>query len=490
MPGLVGILKRQNQAPDTKKLLAKMCQVIKHEDWYRTETFLNQSIGVGRVSLGILNPEPQPIFNGDKNLCIMMEGEVYDYENLKQELISKGHEFLVDNDPEFILHLYEEYGKEFVHKVNGSFILLIWDREKQELLIVNDRYGSRPLYYAEYNGYFLCGSEVKTILEDKTFKKIVDDRAVADFFSFGYILGDKTFFKGIKLLPPASIMRCNKDRVFVEKYQDFCFNEKYEEHPEEYYVDRLSKLILKAIDRRMRGKHKIGVLLSGGLDSRIIVASIDKKYYPIHTYTFGESLNCDDVRIAKIIADKFGISHHYLKIGPKYLIDYGKKVVWLTDGMLNVIDSHGISVLHQIKRDSKVCLGGVNGDTLFANDLDKEFLRKPADEKFISAFFVKKSFLKESEKRKLFSRPFYDKIRGIAFKSFKEFLTESEANLASNKHTYLALENERRMILLGSKITRSQLEYRAPFYDNALIDFMLSVPLKFKINRNLLFLCK
>jgi len=187
MPGLVGIVSSKSKNTVIEELLSMMCQSIKHETWHKTDTYLSKAAGLGRIHLGIFNPEPQPMFNEDKTLCIIMDGEIYDYQNAKQDLVSRGHKFSINNDPEFILHLYEEYGKDFVHKLNGSFTFIIWCEKSQNLLIINDRYGLRPLYYAERNGYLIFGSEVKAILQDQTFERKVDDRAVVDFFSFGYI---------------------------------------------------------------------------------------------------------------------------------------------------------------------------------------------------------------------------------------------------------------------------------------------------------------
>jgi len=186
MPGLIGIISTQKENDNIENLLSKICvKSIKHEEWHKIDSHTSKSAGLGRVHPGIFNPEPQPIFNKDKTVCLLMDGEIYDYEYLKQELIHKGHGFSIGNDPEFILHLYEEYGKGFVHKLNGSFTVIIWDEKSKKLVIANDRYGIRPLYYSEHNGSLLFGSEVKAILEDETFKRIIDDRSVADFFLLG-----------------------------------------------------------------------------------------------------------------------------------------------------------------------------------------------------------------------------------------------------------------------------------------------------------------
>lgn len=130
MPGLVGIFRMSNRNVDINVLLTKMRQEMIHEDWYSTDTFISELIGMARISLGIFNPEPQPIFNKDKTLCIMMDGEIYDYQSLKKDLITKGHKFAVNNAPEFVLRLYEEYGKDFIRRLNGSFVLAIWNKNK------------------------------------------------------------------------------------------------------------------------------------------------------------------------------------------------------------------------------------------------------------------------------------------------------------------------------------------------------------------------
>ncbi|NJD51875.1 MAG: asparagine synthetase B [Candidatus Methanoperedens sp.] len=294
MVGLAGVVSTDNKEIDIEKLSSLMCQVIKHEERHKTELYISNGIGMGRVHLGILNPEPQPMFSKDRSIWIMMDGEIYDTQDIKTELISKGHIFSIDNDPELILHLYEELGNDFVDKLNGSFSLAIWNEKSQKLLIANDRYGSRPIYYTNSNGYLLFGSEIKVILQDETFKKRVDDRSVTEFFSFGHILGNKTFFYGIELLPPASIMTFDRRNVSIDKYWDLEFNTKYENHTEDYYIEKLYNLVLQSVERRMKGKKRIGVMLSGGLDSRTIVASIQRKHYPFDTFTHGEP-DCNDL---------------------------------------------------------------------------------------------------------------------------------------------------------------------------------------------------
>lgn len=321
MPGIVGVV-----GTEAKPLLKAMYNSIKHEDWYLVDEYVSSQFNIARVHLGILNPEPQPIFTEDKTLCITMDGEIYD---------SRKEKVKVNNDPEFCLHLYKKFGEDFVNKLNGSFLVVIWDNQNQKLLIANDRYGTKPLYYAHNNGQFLFSSEVKAILQDKKFKREINLEAVAEFFAFEYLLEDKTFFKGINILIPASTLVYQKGQFFIKQYWDFKFEEEYNK-PEDYYVKELVSSLKKAVERRMVGDHRFGVSLSGGLDSRSILAAIDKEYLPIHTFTFGFS-GCDEAKIAQKIAKKRGTIHKFLELKPDCFVSSAEKGVWITDGMFNVV---------------------------------------------------------------------------------------------------------------------------------------------------------
>ena len=483
MPGLVGIVTTQTE--NTEKLLSKMCHALRHEEWYKTDTYVNKTVGLGRVHLSIFNPEPQPIFNEDKTLCIMMDGEIYDYQDMKEDLVSKGHKFSVDNDPEFILHLYEEYGTDFVHKLNGSFTLVIWNENSHELLIINDRYGLRPLYYTEHNGNLLFGSEVKAILQDITFKRIVDDSSVADFFSFGYILGNKTFFKGIELLPHAAILTYNAGQLSIEQYWDFNFNEEYEDHSEKYYVENLSKLILQAVERQMKGKHKIGVALSGGFDSRTIVASIDKKHYPIHTFTFGKP-NCDDAKFAQKVADRLGTNHHFFEFKPDDLASYAEKVVYITDGLLNCIHAHRtMQTSGEMREFIDIALGGFFGDSTQGHFLIDDFTN--IEDNF--QLFERLSNKVPIDLRNLFDDNYFSLIEKNLSCS-KNHILQIGANvdikLPHNRLMYYNFkERERRFMVMGHISVRNSLEFRAPFSDYDLINFILEIPPQFKIDKHL-----
>lgn len=495
MPGL-SIIFDQTGARSNQYLVSlneAMTDSMMHFDWYKIDAFLDESIGMGRVSLGILNPEPQPIFNEDKSLCIMMEGEIYDYEDLKEELTSKGHKFVINNDPEFILHLYEEYGEECMQKLNGIFVIAIWHFQERKLIIANDRYGFRPLYYAKNNGNFLFASEIKAILVDRAFNRVVNDAGVSDFFYFGFLLGNKTLIKGIELLPPASILTCHAGCTSIKQYWDFFDYHEDSNHSESYYLDTFSSLLQKAVERCCNDSYKKAVSLSGGLDSRAIVACIDKKHYPIHTFTFGTP-GCDDARFAQMVAERIGTNHHFFALGPEYLVEYAEKAVWLTDGMLNCIHSHGISALDRRKYYWDIELGGTEGIyTWFTIDqMDKlawEYSQTQNDEILFQLVFSSLPIAKGSTAidfmKQLFSESYFCKIKEYPAESLNEIINVLISELSYGSpfkriDYYNLTQRQRRFTAYGPLITISQIETRMPLFDKDLMDFVFTLPSRFR----------
>lgn len=485
MPGLVGILKKQDNALDTKQILGRMCHIMKHEGWYKIDTFLDEPIGIGKIGLGILNPEPQPIFNEDKNLCIMMEGEVYDYQDLKEELISKGHTFLVNNDPEFVLHLYEEYGKDFGEKLkdlNGIFLFAIYNIRGRNSIICNDRYGFKPLYWCDRDNYLLFASEIKAILQDRSFTRSVDLEAMAEFFSFGYVLGDKTLIADIRLLPPASILTYSNGRMEINQYWNWNQIEKREIIDEDEIVEELGKLWLQAVERRMQGKARIGLSLSGGLDSRAIAGAISPKYYPIHAVTFGKS-DCDDYKIAKRVANILGIEHHFVKItGGKWFSGI-EKTVYITDGLGNVVHQHSWDAIDVMKNYFDIHLSGLGAALISGIYLDNAILSTTNMEQYCNIVFKKMNSgnitLKNEEK-------FYDQniVKSFSGISQKSMVTSVKEIISDPEYSdYFFINNKnRKWSLIGPFYSQIKLENRMPFFDNDFIEFVYSLPNELRFN--------
>jgi len=484
MPGIVAVMSEKNG----RILLESMLDSIRYEDWYLTDSYVGSSFAVGRTHLGILNPEAQPIFNEDGSLGIFMDGEVYDYDEQKRNLESKGHKFKVGNDAEFCLHAYEECGEDFVKSLNGSFVMIIFDTQEGKVIIANDRFRLRPFYYAINGEKYLFASEVKAILEDKTFKKDICHEAVADFFAFEMILNDRTFFEGIKALPPASILTWSNGRLSVKKYWDFEFKENHN-HPTEYYVENIVSIFKRAVERRTKGDHRIGVSLSGGLDSRSIVAAINKRHYPINTFTYGVK-GGDEAKIAGQVAKKLGTTHRFFELKQDSFADYVELGVRLTDGMSSCRHFHWMSLLKKIANDVDVVFHGLGMDIMLGGwteigyvRIHRKMLKAQNDAILVNLIYQK---LRKGGVRKmnsLFSDMYYQKIKDMPIQSLKTALKEVKVKHLGNKADYLFWRNWTRTST--SPARRSYVEDRVPGYDNEFVDFILKIPPELRLEHKI-----
>lgn len=476
MPGLVGVVGRMSPA-ERDALLQDMSHALDHESWYQTHSYTDEGVGLGRVSLGILNPQPQPIWNEDKALCIFMEGEVYDYDDQKQQLIQRGHQFETDSDAEFVLHLYEEYGEGFALKLNGAFVAAIWDVRASKLRIVNDRFGLRPLFYRKGGSGLFFAGHTAPLFADPGYTPQVDLIAITEFLSFEHLLGDRTLVSDVKLLPPGSILTFQDGRMSIQAYYEFQFIEDYQDRDEAWYVERWLYLMRQAVERRMRGEGPIGVQLSGGLDSRVVLAMIDREHYPIHTFTFGIP-GCDDARIAREVASRQKTEHHFFELEPGYLRDLAEQGVKLTNGLKSCAHMHGLGTLGEIAEIVDILHTGSLGDSIMGGHIQRDLLATHRPEILARMLFRRYNncFGVESHSE-LFSPDFYSRVKGAVFQEFSQALDESEASISANRREHYSIrQNDRRWILEGQNLLRSQVVVRTPFYDNDLVDFMLSVP--------------
>lgn len=483
MPGIIGIMPHPND-----RLLDGMVDSIKHEKWYSVDKYMDSLFSVARVHLGTFNPEPQPIFNNDATLCIFMDGKIYGYGKEMNELKHKGYKFNIGNDPEFCLHLYEEFGEDFAKRLNGSFVIIICDLKEKTLLIVNDRYGLRPHYYAVNDGKLLFAPEVKAILQDKTFKKEMNDEAVADFFAFGEILGDKTFFKGIEVLPPASIFTYkNNGEISIRQYWNFNYKPDYNKS-EDDFVDDVVKTFKKAVEIRMEDDYRYSVSLSGGLDSRSIVAAIEESERKgVLAFTFGP-LDCDEVKIAKKVSSKAGTKHKVMEITPEMIIDNAEKEIFYSDGMDYVGVSYIPPAYKSVKDDNRnIILDGLAFDlTLGGSYLTKGIINANKNELFKILYQKQRYLFSEVEFGKLFVNSYYHKIKDAPFRSFeKQFNTVKESH-SGNYCDHFALQNHvRRWTVGGHILTRTCIENSVPTYDNALVDMILKIPPELRLNHHI-----
>jgi asparagine synthase (glutamine-hydrolysing) len=497
MPGIVAIIGDEI----SESLIRNMIDSITHEDWQRNDLYVQPPIAIGRVHLGIINPEPQPIFNEEKSALIVMDGEIYDYEKEKKRLESKGHSFRVNNDVEFCLHLYEDRGESFVDNLEGSFVLLIYDIKNGRIVIANDRHGLRHLYFTKNDGRYVFSSEVKAILKDETFKKEIDHEAVADFFAFGRILGHKTLFKEIKEVPPGSMMVWFQGKLSQRKYWNFKFEENTNAtFGHNFYVDNLVNLFRKAARKRTRGKCRLGIFLSGGLDSRTVAAAVKNETQKLSSFTYGIK-GGDEASIAKKVANAIGAEHHFVELRRDFLAEYAEKAIYYTDGMMLCAHTWWMNLLPKVREDVDVIFHGTSLDILLGTYLSRVagsssiesvsriFLErevsKANSEVFLSLLFSEQNYLISSKMAPLFySENYYQRAKDLPFRSFKQSFERNGGIDPASCTDYFFLESLA-SLHLSLVMVRNYVEDRFLGFDKDFFNFALTIPTKLRFGYKL-----
>jgi asparagine synthase (glutamine-hydrolysing) len=480
VPGLIGYAGRSSLQND-QEFLKKMAHALDSGSRYKADLYTEGEMGLGRISLGFVNPEPQPIWNEGQSLCIMMEGELFDYGDQKQNLIDRGHQFRIGNDAEFVLHLYEEYGEDFAVMLNGAFVAAIWDKTKRKLIIANDRLGLYPLYYSSHNGAVLFASGVRSILVDPTLPRDIDPTAIAQFLTFDHVLDDRTFLEAVRLLPQASLLIYQDGHFSIKRYWDIQYPDIYPLRSEFDYMDEFLALMRQAVARQSPKGIPVGLLLSGGLDSRLLLAYLVGEHEAIHSFTWGIP-NCDDARFAAQLAKRAGSQHHFFELKPDWLLGKANEAVRITDGMGNIINMHALATLDEEAQFAKVIYKGFLGDAMFGFGLRHQFWAKYDEATRPKAHFQVHTdqgviTFTPREQDEYFTDAFKSRVKNSVAESYIAGMDDSRSELLASQRLYFDYRQRvPRMTIKGVEVVRSQAIVRLPFCDNDLVDFSIKAP--------------
>jgi asparagine synthase (glutamine-hydrolysing) len=331
------------------------------------------AIGNNRLSIIDLSPAGhQPMTNEDGTVWVAYNGEIYNFQELREELVSQGHQFRSRTDTEVLVHLYEEYGMDMVKRLNGMFAFALWDAVRQELIIFRDRMGIKPLYYAEVNGCLYFASEVKALLACPEIDVEVDANSLYQYLAYLYVPNPASLFKGIYKLPPGHSLCWKNGVVRINSYWDLSYENPFRES-EEVIARRLRELLVDVTKRQLISDVPVGFFLSGGLDSSTLVACAAQ--------TAGSSLNCysiaykaeegrleqcsDDARYARQVAAKFGADFHEIVVEPK-VTSLLPKVVWHMDDPIADPSAIATYLISEAAASRvKVLLSGQGADEIF-----------------------------------------------------------------------------------------------------------------------------
>jgi asparagine synthase (glutamine-hydrolysing) len=367
--GIAGMVGRDDEVVSAAQV-RRMTQTIIHRGPDDEGIYVNGRVGLGMRRLSIIDlvGGKQPIHNEERSIWVVLNGEIYNFPQLREELISRGHEFYTHSDTEVIVHLYEEMGADCVTKLRGMFAIALYDERRKLLLLARDRLGKKPLHYSLCDGRLFFGSEIKTILSVAPQLAELDPEGVLQYFYYGYIPDPHSVFTRIEKLPAGHLLEYCGGQISTRQYWDVPCYGTHRGVAEEEILEHLERRLAEAVRIRLISDVPLGALLSGGVDSSIVVALMARaSSAPVKTFSIGfRAEKYDESEHARMVAEQFGTEHHELIVDP----DIEDTLSHLT-GMLEEPfgDSSMVPTYHvcrMARQHVTVVLSGDGGDELFA----------------------------------------------------------------------------------------------------------------------------
>jgi asparagine synthase (glutamine-hydrolysing) len=462
MCGIAGIFNYRDAKPADRLTVDRMLAAIRHRGPEVAGVYLNGPVGLGHDRLSIIDLEGglQPIPNEDGSIWVAVNGEIFNYIELRQGLLARGHTFRTGSDSEVIVHLYEEMGPECVQSFIGQYAFALWDARKRRLVLGRDRFGVRPLFYARSGGTLLFGSEIKALLAAGLAEARLDMRTLDQVFTYWSPLPGYSAFEGVAEVPPAHYLVAEEAGISLHRYWSLDFTSQAAaeggRQSEQYYAERLFDLLVDATRLRLRADVPVGAYLSGGLDSSTI-AAIVRRYTTNHLKTFSiafQDLHFDERAHQRRMAEHLGTEHFSIECTSRDIAEVFPDVVWHTEAPLLRTAPAPMFILSQLVRQHrfKVVLTGEGSDeALGGYDIFKETQ--------VRRFWAAGP---GSRLRPLLLRKLYGDVRGMGDTSqaylqafFKNGLTET----ADPHYSHLVRwRNTARLKRLFSAQTRQALE--------------------------------
>jgi asparagine synthase (glutamine-hydrolysing) len=519
MCGICGIVNIHEEDHVAENVLVRMRDCMSHrgpDDW---GLYINKNVGLGfrRLSIIDLKYGHQPMCNEDGSVWIVFNGEIYNHDDIRKELISRGHIFRTRADTESIIHLYEEEGVRGIEKLNGMFAIALWDSQKAALVMARDRLGIKPLYYTFTENGIVFGSEIKAILENDTVKRGLNAGCLAEYLTFRYIANEKTLFENVVCLRPGHVLLFQNGKTTLRKYWDLPDSLDEAVISKDEAVNGLEELLKNSVKLRLMSDVPLGAFCSGGVDSSLVTAMASQQSdLRLNTFSVGfHESDYDESAFAKMVSEKYSTIHHPLRIDNAAFAESLPSLVWHNDEPLNHANSVQIYHISKLAKETvTVVLTGEGADELFAgypryliartcrNILTMPrvlrnllgiaasltpsrrmrklglFLPRDIDEIVVfNSFYVKQTLIRTILDIEYDYRQIIDSR--ISLLDTRAFSPDKmlDTLLYLELKTYLAsiLNRQDKMSMAAG------IEARVPFLDHRLVEYGLRIPLKYKL---------
>lgn len=519
MCGIIGVYNLRKSKKLSAKIIRDMANSLKHRGPDDSGIYIDEDIALGHRRLSILDLSKrghQPMISRNGNEIIVYNGEVYNYQSIRKELIKKGYKFASNTDTEVILYAYEEWGIRCIEKFNGMFAFALYDKKNSELFLVRDRLGIKPIYYTISNNKLIFSSEIKGILKYPPFKKEINLKAISSYLSYRYVIGEETLFKNIFKLMPGYYLHVKNRVINKKQYWDIPIIKKKKDRGEEFYRNKIRDLIFKSVKRMMISDVPLGSYLSGGLDSSVLVAVMSQqKGSSIQTFSIGfKDQRFNEFKYSRLVSKRYKTKHKEILLPVKDYLRNMKLLIRYKDLPLGVPNEVPLFLMSkELKKYITVVLSGEGADEIFSGY--GRIFRSPHD------YYILKIINKLPDSIKKLFRPFTEKYGNTTFKKeIDHFLYQysyfplDEKKLVFNSKMNNLIDNDSNLkkffqsyfdkvkslsyyekipyifekIHLVGLLSRvdtttmaTSVEARVPFIDHELVEFMFSVPTKYKI---------
>ncbi len=533
MCGITGIYNYTNNDPVNRNIFEKATDAIYHrgpdEYGYFYDDKNGVSLGSRRLSIIDLSTGKQPLYNEDGSIVLVCNGEIYNYPELREKLLSSGHRFKTQSDCEAVIHLYEMYGTKCVEHLNGMFAFALWDKSKDLLFIARDRMGVKPLYYALQNNSIYFCSELKGLLALPEIKRELNINALNKYLTFENIPSPHCIIKNIFKLEAGHLLTIHNKNIKKEQYWDLPLDTPKLKITEEEAIEELERLFSQSVKRRLLSDVPLGVFLSGGIDSSLVAKFMaDNSSDKIRTFSIGfHEKSFDESKAAMRFAKELSSEHNQFLFDSKECLNLIPNLASLVDEPLSdasILPTYFLS--NFASKQLKVCLGGDGGDEPFAGyqifpvhkliglydilprELKKLFLyfanKMPPRETYLSFPFVLKQFLRgaglsteirmfawmgaylDGEKRQLLNPHIQSMVTSNTFEDIRNHLNKKFISTDEDKMLYLISKlylTDDILVKVDRASMFTSLEVRSPFLDYTIQDFAAQLPYDLKLSR-------
>ena len=484
MPNIAGVYDSRGDSGRIESLLARMARVLDVPGLlYSATRMVGRHAGCVRLSHPATMGESSVAADERAHQWLIFDGELYNAPELRRSLRQQGNPEPALGDAALCLALYQAQGTSFIERLNGQFNVVIYHQVDDHLLVANDRYGYRPLFVAESGSRLLFAVEMKAIIAalDKTPE--IDGIGLLQLFREGISLGDRTWLAPIRVLDPGTVLTVTPNGIQRMRYFKLRYREGRAPMSQPAFVEGFGIKLHQATERLMRRGGRIGISLSGGLDSRSVALSIHPSYLPVPAYTFGYP-ESRDVVYATMLAELLGLHHFHLALEPGYLSRVLAPVVWRTEGQLPFTSTTSLFFHRRIGAEMDVILNGHCGDALTGSHIRPFMMMTRSRSKLIERLFKGRALVRNEDLRRLFQPAFYHRYAAGLFDATVETFRDIDCEDVPNVADAWDMENrQRRGTFQSPSVDRYRFEARTPFLDNELVDHLLQAPPRWRFQQ-------